>query len=551
MAEITFDPALIRAHVGLDCENSFLYPHMELDSATFSSPILLTKDDGSKYLLVKDIERGNFEEQSVGASVLYYRPYVTFDSNGTDGAIPDGWAELVEELIGNEAVRIDPNAHLSAYDKLRRYGQVPMPTSVPWWRVYLYEVSRDDVTREFSADYEQALEAAKGMAERLNGAELLADLLVYAGDTRFSTLDRVLEEAGVGAVILTSPLNGQEVSGLPYDFFKSARAFAVYTPGAVYVMADRPLPKSYPRLMGEFQALRDAFRSLKISSLPVGVEENNFPCGLLNLLGLEPSQTHPLSLVLRRWREERAAEELPYYLIAAQATRYSIEGALQVAAEAIEKGKEILETDVEKTLYSLYKEYELSRDLKQAILPYFLVLHAGHRTRRPNLPQFFPIDQKTRTLKIDAGVMVLDSRGLIRGVSDLCRTLTMDDPSRELYHYLDQLMTEVAIPAAVPGRRGEKVYEIGTAELFAREEHWADSGLLPKGYGLAEKYNRNIGHVLGKQEPSTLGFEKGNTATLKEGMVACIEYQWPYYPYAVGVEDMFIVTRYGSVNLTR
>ena len=65
MNRLIFNQKEIRNKTGLDTERCLLYPHMDMDSKVSSSPMLLEKGDGSKLLLVKDIECGNFREEDL------------------------------------------------------------------------------------------------------------------------------------------------------------------------------------------------------------------------------------------------------------------------------------------------------------------------------------------------------------------------------------------------------------------------------------------------------------------------------------------------------
>ncbi|MCL6448156.1 MAG: hypothetical protein K6U04_08405 [Armatimonadetes bacterium] len=186
---------------------------------------------------------------------------------------------------------------------------------------------------------------------------------------------------------------------------------------------------------------------------------------------------------MRKWREDRAGEELPFYLIVAQVTRFGIEAALAGARASLERGESIYETDIENHLYAAYQDFKLFHQLSTAIRPYFTVLHTGERTRRPNLPQFAKANRNTKSLKIDAGVLVIDRRGLIRAVSDLCRTLPLDSAAQEIYEELDRVMVDVAIPSALPGCLGEQVYLEGVRDLIGREEQFMKLGVLPQDIG--------------------------------------------------------------------
>jgi len=524
---------------------------MDLDANVFSSPVMLEKEDGTSYLFIKDIERGNFDEEKIAARVMYYRPYFTFDRRQEN--IPDHWLEFLPSLLAREKLAVDDSVYFSAYEALcRQFPEMAVSGSPPWWRVYLYEVACGDVLNEFKSSCSAALADAGLLVAGLCRGKDVAEFLEDTGDSRYDLLDGLLKEFKINALLVSSPLNAQEISGIPCHYLANVPSLVVYSEQKIYILTTRPIEQTFPKLKGIFPNLEQAFQSLGIDrNKAIGIEENHLAYQLYRELGLAQYEVRATGAVLRKWREDRAGEELPFYLIAAQVTRFGIETALAAARASLERGEAIYETDVENHLYAAYQDFKLFHQLSTAIQPYFVVLHTGERTRRPNLPQFAQVNRNTKTLKVDAGVLVIDRRGLIRAVSDLCRTLPLDSAAQELYAELDRLMVDVAIPSALPGRPGEQVYLAGVRDLIGREEQFVKLGVLPPGHRLGDRYDRNIGHVLGKQEPATLVFEKGNRFALQAGMIACVEYQWPYYPYAVGVEDMFLVSAQGTLNLTR
>ena len=64
------------------------------------------------------------------------------------------------------------------------------------------------------------------------------------------------------------------------------------------------------------------------------------------------------------------------------------------------------------------------------------------------------------------------------------------------------------------------------------------------------EYDRDTGHLLGKNNLAHLRFVRGDKQALQEGMIACCEYQWPVNGYAIAYEDTCLVTSTGGLNLT-
>jgi len=546
MNRLIFNQQVIRQKTGLDTEQALLLPRLDLESKVASSPFMLEKDDGSCILVAKDIECGNFHEEGLQAAVKYYRPYLTFDP--IVDIVAEDWLELVQENVEGNKLEVDECIYYAAFKELQAIFDVNVTQGASWRRVYLYEINPDDVSNQMMVSYEQCRADVNRVAPSLTG------YLENFKNNRFKLLDEMLAQLKLDALLVSSPLNQQEIAGLPLDFFTKSEAVTFYYHNKVYVLSSQPIFHSLPQLTGVFPDLRTGLKSLignDDGHISTGIEENHLPYGLFREVGLKEAGLRCISTELRKWREVSAGEELPYYIIAAQAARFGIETAIQYAENALNRGESILETDVEKQLYIAYQKFVEESELSISIRPYHTVLHSGSRSRRPNPPQFAPINADTRTMKIDAGLLAIDKNGLVRAVSDLARTLVRDENSRELYRFIENQMVNVAIPAAIPGKTGEEIYCIGTMELIANQNRWVEIGVLPEGIDLTKGYNRDIGHVLGKQEPVTLTFRQGNKVVLKNGMVCCMEYHWPYYPYGIGIEDMFAVTSQGVVNITR
>jgi hypothetical protein len=410
MPRIIFDQLKIKQKTGLDTRNALLYPHMDLDSCVMSSPVLKENDDGSLLLFVKDIERGNFDEKKIKGQVGYFKPYFTFD--GVPENTPNTWMETLQSEGANAAITVDGQVYMSAYRPLAEKFKITIEANPPWWRVYLYEISPEDVLSAFCASYADARKDADNVA---SGLQQKADVLrlierAYVDD-RFPALDKMMQKMGLETVVISSPMNLQEITGIPFAHFESSPCIVLYRKGGpVALLTSVPLSQTFPMLTGVFPDIETAVKTLPVQlNSTVGIEENHLSYDFYKALGLSDND-QAISAALRAWREQRAGWELPYYLLAARITVYGIETALERVKKTLKEGRSLLETDVEQYLYDGYREYVKARGLGSISLkPYFTVLHAGGRTRRPNLPQASPVDASTKSLKIDSGVLVMDA----------------------------------------------------------------------------------------------------------------------------------------------
>ncbi|MGH9101067.1 MAG: M24 family metallopeptidase, partial [Acidimicrobiales bacterium] len=113
-------------------------------------------------------------------------------------------------------------------------------------------------------------------------------------------------------------------------------------------------------------------------------------------------------------------------------------------------------------------------------------------------------------------------------------------------------LCNAAIAGCRPGTTGQEIFRRGLDHLEPQRAWLEDEGFCPRSdRRLTEIFGRDIGHLLGKQEPATCVFDSACAETLEAGMVAAAEIQWPYRRYCVGVEDNFLITDDGPVNLTR
>ncbi len=145
-----------------------------------------------------------------------------------------------------------------------------------------------------------------------------------------------------------------------------------------------------------------------------------------------------------------------------------------------------------------------------------------------------------------------DERGFLRAASDVARSVTGGAAAADFYARLDQGLTDVVIDACRPGRTGDDVFRAAADWLEPQRSELVAAGFAPAAdVPFSTMIARDVGHLLGKQEPATVIFAKGNDRDLRPGMVAAAELQWPFRGHCFGVEDMFLVTDREPVNLTR
>jgi len=560
--ELITDLKAIRKEIGLRLEESSLYPKLNLDAYKDVTPILIKKD--KQYaLLLKEVETGNFTPGGAGEPAIrkrkvrpiYYSSYFTWEKVAKkQAAFPPDEVSALTKAFKVKGFEIYPDMALDRFRRLSRGFKLTFAAGRGFKeKTWVYTVDRKKAEAPFlrkrGATTRWALRAVeKELKMNPEDRRVVKKLLGKSPFRAFNVLDDLMRQNGIKSLLASSPINLQEMVGIPYDQLQES-FLGLYAKGKIYLLSQGPLKGfGLKKAVAVFPTLRDAIGRLAGNG-PLGVEEKNLDIGRALPLGLNRLQN--ASNLFRAWREVRSGQDLSSYIIGSLGTKEAMEGALTMAAEKLAANQPVYEKDVEKKFFSLVKQYERKAKTPVQLRPYFVVLHAGIRTPYPSLPGNFRLSRRMNSLKLDAGILIKD-QGLVLACSDLARSLVLDPIGKDLYEMLERAMLEAAIPGGKEGRTGEDVYWSGMAPLLRKEKVLRAWGLLPSNGSLKKDYNRDIGHTFGKQESTTLFFKKGEKGqTVKTGMVSAIEYQWPYKGYALGVEDMFVVGPHHGINITR
>ncbi|MBM3573673.1 MAG: M24 family metallopeptidase, partial [Alphaproteobacteria bacterium] len=344
---------------------------------------------------------------------------------------------------------------------------------------------------------------------------------------------------------VSSTLNVQEISGVPVGR-KHRPLAAIYGAGDRFAWVMEP-----GRVPGgtEFSSPRAALAH----ALPrgkIGIESEDVAIGLARALGLDDREWVAADRVIRRWRDQNTLPDLPYYLIATRITRHAIEAALASAAAALRRNAPITELDP----YAVYLRE--MRAFAAAALPGSRVartltnFHTGARTIFPANAAPFPVDGAMNALKIDAGCLLFDKDGLLLGCSDIARTLALSDAANQLYGIFRSGVRDTLVPGAAAGRTGAALHADGVQAVWRRRGELAGNSLFVDLKDPVREYDRDTGHLLGKNNLAHLRLVRGDEQELCEGMIACCEYQWPLRGHAIAYEDTCLVTSQGGLNLT-
>jgi Xaa-Pro aminopeptidase len=550
MAIVTNDYRTVLERTGFDAWWHCLPPKLGIDQFRTVLPTMVAEAGGTPTIVAKEIDRTNLESAGLpGVRLVFHSPYFTFDraESPTDAA-PDLVSAVAAVADGN--AELDPRMPVGLYDLLAAAlpGSSRMARPAFPAPPNLYRVPRDQADLLSRAAHAEALPAARRYLEEIGRVSQAGAWLGRGPERRLDLLDVLLARAGLDAVLASTPLNVQELTGVPAALLGDG-AWALYEREGreVLVLSRRELP---------WLGLPDAapFDGAPLPRLVggrVGYEDLDLPREAFEGFGLDDADAAPASVLLRRWRELRSFEDLPFYVIGAQVTVRAIDAALSLVGEALSRGEVVTELDAYERYRSVVADEVSSRRLPVRVRTYFTHTHAGSRSLIPARATSYPLRPLT-SLKIDAGLEVYDVGGSLRAVSDVTRSALGSGEAEDVYHLLERVLVETVVDACRPGRTGDEVFRAGAGALERHHAELAAGGWCPAdGVPFEEAIGRDIGHLLGKQEPATVVLQRGNAEVLEPGMLAAAEIQWPYHAHCIGVEDVFMTTEGEPLNLTR
>ncbi|NPV27996.1 MAG: M24 family metallopeptidase [Firmicutes bacterium] len=543
---------VIARETGLRSAERFLYPALALDAQRVYQPFLL-KTEGQRVLLINAAERGNFSlgELIPTVKVRYLGYYFTFDD--ADDWPGTEFCSAIAEIIGEAAeLEVDADLVVGYYFHLRQQQRVVIHgRKEKDAKVHVYSIPTTDVTNRFTESRRQLEPFACLVAAELNEYNDIVPYLEVTEDNRFSLLDKLMTEQGLDALWLSSSLNLQEVTGLGFKTLEPKMIGALYVKGSdeIYLVCPEFIPEQGWRYLGRF-CLAGFLRQQIGETASLGIEEENLTLDAYLALQWPEEQVGPATALLRQWREERTGDDLLAYILCSVATRRGIENALAWAEEAIGLKKTITEADVANRFRAALDAFQTEHRLPAFFRTEFIVIHSGTRTYYPAHPAAdYGLSKHINSLKIDAGVSLVNAKGILLGCSDLARTSVFTTAGEKIYA-LENRAIQTMLSNAKAGMTGEDVYLIGLSTLVRHQSLIEKVGLIPPNFSLFRQYHRHMGHILGKQEKSRLTFRRGNHIRLKPGMIGCAEIHWPYRQHCIAFEDMFLVTPAGLVNIT-
>ncbi|QUL99251.1 MAG: M24 family metallopeptidase [Candidatus Fermentithermobacillus carboniphilus] len=550
MAELIINPFRIRQETGLDVFRDFLFPKLQLASWKMHGPFIVKTQQGT-FAFGRMHERGYFQGMILPGDIKigYFRPYFLF-APGPERPYPDAVA-AIHAACGDEELIVDYETPVALYESIRKTVNTRLPEKFQLVSGTVFKQSTDAVEQLLNSLRPQLTAIAGSLVDTLKTDKktILKQYLDLSGFGRFEVLDRYLLEHKLAGVIVTSPLNVQEIAGIPQRWNRGGII-------ALYQTGKREVTVVFTNKLGTMRQGHGVvdvprFRALLPDGV-IGIEEEDMSVGEYLGLGLDSRETVPASAIIRDWREEWAGNDLAAYIIAGLASIRGIEAALDETSRRVREGWPVNEKDVYGFYINRIDEFMDAHGVPLTYEVYFANLHSGNRSESPSCYKDYLVTRHSNSLKFDSGIKLYDESGFLRGVSDVARTACFNREAESLYGLLEKIMLETGIPAAKANATGSDVYKVSCGAVDQKLDFIRTLGLIPLHIEhLSDVFTRDVGHVMGKEEPANLCFAKNDQRRLKPGMIGCFEWQWGYKRHSIGVEDSFVVTTDGPAIFTR
>jgi Xaa-Pro aminopeptidase len=523
----------------------FLMPVRSFDNAKSVTPFIL-EAGGRRTALFVHVEHGNAKAAMLPPTIgqVFYRPYFTFEPT-LHGPVYATLSDAIRDLAqGESALQIDAKLPMTVANDLARTFTVSHEELFDAGPVTLRQVSASATAAMLAAWRPSAGRAAQRLLTRSPVRDRITPYLDVPEQDRFAALDRLLSADGIDALVLTTRLNIQEVAGVPMRA-KRAPLAAFYIPGGSAWVVEAGTGGSGKT----FSSARAAFADICAAGR-VACEMDDVGFGLFASLGLDARETVAADILLRRWRDHNTLPDLAFYIIATRASARAMESALEFAGDAIDAGRPVTEMDAYKVYFDTLHASVMDVAPELRVGKTLTNFHSGARTIFPANAAAAPLSAEANMLKLDTGCLLFDPQGVLLGCSDIARTLALSAAGRELYALFQRGVRDTLIPACKVGARGDAIHGAGVEAIWGSASKPVDNPLFVDLPDPVAGYDRDVGHLLGKNNLAHLTFTSRTRDSLSEGMIACCEYQWPIAGHAIAYEDTCLVTPSGGLNLT-
>lgn len=536
------DHRLIREEFGFDPIDRLLFTNIRRDSNKIAVPIV-AEIAGERQLLVRQQETASVLFSGVpSARVRFHSEWVTFDRRIVAGVdVAPNLAALVAELADGAEVTLAPGIAYAHLLELEKPGTIAVTVeadpedAAP---VVAYAVPTAAVLDRFRAWRETGVEVGRRIAATVPSLAGIEAAFRADRDTRFSALDELAAELGADAVYLAAPPNLSEVTGARDE---PARA-ALWVPASerVIILTSAEDFAVIGEPLGRFDSRAAAVRAL-VPGGTLAVEEEWLTAALARSLQGAGFALANASHALGTWRDLRDVEDLPFQVIAARASTFAIEGALERLAQRLDAGEDSSEAELYADYLAGIHEFRLRHRVPFGIEPYFVNLHASDRTLFPTTPTDAPITRASGCVELDSGVKITID-GVVVGTSDMGRSLPISAGAQQAYATLTRIIRERIIPSIRPGVPMPRVHELALEALTESRGELEAAGVLEPDTDFLSWYRkRNVGHLMGKQESFANELRPGYPHVLRVGDYGAAETPWRFGAIGISTEDLWFI----------
>lgn len=524
-----------------------VYPHIVRDGFKNVLPLTVVDEQGKSVILVRHGDAGIMNYAP--ASPHEFRVHGNyFDFN--DDAPNPSLEEHLRELAAGRTLVVRDTLPVSVYRVLEAAGLKVRVSSEPQARRLLHHtIWRSQVEAKHAAGLDRFRAAASKAVAGYRFEARIKELMDSASDEGFGLLDDILGQRNLDTLLVTSPFQMEELTGLPASWLETAEATLIVNRGDEQLHLLVPAAAAIPGLsrQGEFKSIAKA-----VSGLAKGqpaVEHTHADLRLTDAIGLNPLEAANASPAIHEWQERRAASQLAFYVLASNSARHALEQTVAAAEEQLDLGQTPSENELARRFDSELGKYADELGLGGNFRPYFRIIHAGERTLVPATPSDYRLSRANRTIKFDMGTQVLDDRGRVRGCSDIARTICATPELQQFQDKLQELLLDRVIPAIKPGVTGAEVHAAATEALAEHDELFRSWGVLPEGRS-GRDYARDCGHIINRQTICNIYFTPQAHLPVQTGMSGCVEFVWGVDDLIVATEEAYVVTPDGAIPIT-
>jgi Metallopeptidase family M24 len=538
------DWGYIEQQFGCTLPDRFLMALRAFDNTKSVTPFILERD-GRRFGLFLHVEKGNVEAAQLPPDIepVFYQPYFNFDERTlpAHASLEDAVAFAAD---GQANLTLDPRIPIGVTKRLEGRYKLTFEERPESGTVSVTTVKPIPTLERMSVHRRRNNKIATQLLERSSVRDRILPYLTDQPDRRFVLLDELLAAAGADAVIASSIINVQELAGVPMRGKRRPIA-------SVYVRGGGLCIIELGRVSGAsvFDSIAGALDSI-VPSGRIALEEDDIETWLATSLRLDRRMIIPGDVLLRIWRDRSTLPDLGSYVVTTRASRHAMECALNFARDAVDDERAITELDAFAVYLSALRgffadfapDFRVSRTLTN--------FHAGTRTMFPSNPTHYPVTKAARTLKIDAGCLMMAPDGMMLGCSDIARTLCFEEAGQELFETFQEVTRTRLVPACAAGTFGHDIHALAVKEMSGAKARLSSNPLYFDIGRSPTSYERDVGHLLGRNNLAHLKFTRQENGSLMEGMIACCEYQWPGPGYAIAYEDTCLVSGRTGLNLT-